>query len=59
MIKDESIWLTQKAMAQLFGVDRSVITKHLKNIFDINELAEESVCANFAHTAEDGKKISN
>jgi hypothetical protein len=51
----ETFWLTQKRMAELFGVDRSVITKHLQNIFTTNELAEESVCANFAHTAEDGK----
>ena len=54
-LKDESVWLTQKALAELFGVDRSVITKHLRNIFKEGELAEGSVCANFAHTAEDGK----
>jgi hypothetical protein len=50
--KDETIWCTQKAMAALFDVDRSVITKHLKNIFELNQ---DSVCAIFAHTAEDGK----
>lgn len=55
VIRDESIWCTQKAMAQLFGVERSVITKHLKNIFDTQELDEETVCAKIAHTAEDGK----
>jgi hypothetical protein len=53
--KDETIWCTQKAMAALFDVDRSVITKHLKNIFELNELNQDSVCAIFAHTAEDGK----
>ncbi|MCQ2350785.1 MAG: virulence RhuM family protein [Paludibacteraceae bacterium] len=53
--KDESVWCTQKAMAQLFEVDRSVITKHLKNIFSSSELQQEQVCANFAHTALDGK----
>lgn len=58
VIKDNSLWCTQKAMAQLFGVERSVITKHLKNIFDTHELNEESVCANFAHTAEDGKNYN-
>lgn len=42
-------------MAELFGVDRTVITKHLKNIFSEEELSEESVSAIFAHTAEDGK----
>ena len=55
VVKDETIWCTQKAMAQLFDVDRTVITKHLKNIFDTSELVETSVCAIFAHTAEDGK----
>lgn len=54
-LKDETLWLTQKALAELFGVDRSVVTKHLRNIFKEGELAEDSVCANFAHTAEDGK----
>lgn len=51
----ETFWLTQKRLAELFGVDRSVITKHLQNIFATEELMETTVCANFAHTAEDGK----
>jgi hypothetical protein len=55
VMRDETIWLTQKAMGDLFNVDRSVITKHLGNIFKDNELDEDSVCANFAHTANDGK----
>jgi hypothetical protein len=55
IVKDGTIWCTQKAMAQLFGVDRSVITKHLKNIFDSGELRQESVCAKNALTAADGK----
>ena len=54
-VKNETLWLTQKAMSELFGVDRSVITKHLKNIFESAELQENSVCAKFAHTATDGK----
>ncbi len=54
-LRDENIWLTQEKIAALFGVDRSVITKHLKNIFEIGELREEAVCAKFAHTATDGK----
>ena len=56
VIRDETLWCTQKAMAQLFGVDRSVITKHIKNVFEMQELLESSVCAKIAHTAEDGKK---
>ena len=53
--KDENVWATQKAMAMLFDCDRSVITKHLGNIFASDELKEEAVCAKFAHTATDGK----
>ena len=54
-LKDETLWLTQKALAELFGIDRTVITKHLRNIFSSEELAEDSVRANFAQTASDGK----
>ena len=53
---NENIWLPQKRIAELFDVDRSVVTKHLKKIFSDNELEEDSVCAKFAHTAEDGKE---
>ena len=53
--KDENIWATQKAISTLFDCDRSVVTKHLGNIFESGELIEERVCAKFAHTAEDGK----
>ena len=56
--QDEMLWLTQKAMSTLFDVDRTVITKHLKNIFESEELQMDSVCAKFAHTAEDGKTYS-
>ena len=55
LYKDETVWATQKVIAELFGVDRSVVTKHLKNIFQTSELQQDSVCANFAHTASDGK----
>ena len=55
MYANETIWCTQKALATLFDVDRTVITKHLKNIFESEELQMDSVCAKFAHTAEDGK----
>lgn len=50
-----TFWLTQKAIAELFGIDRTVVTKHLKKIFETNELHEVSVSANFALTANDGK----
>lgn len=54
-LEKETVWLSQKQIAQLFKTDRSVITKHLHNIFKTNELEEDSVCAIFAHTARDGK----
>ena len=54
-IKDETVWLTQKALAELFGVQRPAITKHLGNIFASGELAEDSVCSILEHTAGDGK----
>ena len=55
-IKDETIWATQKQMAELFGVQRPAITKHLKNIFKSGELDESSVSSILEHTAADGKK---
>ena len=57
VMRDDTIWMTQKAMADLFNADRSVITKHLGNIFKDNELDEDSVCANFAHIANAGKMV--
>ncbi|MCF8298843.1 MAG: virulence RhuM family protein [Saprospiraceae bacterium] len=54
-LQNETIWLTQQKIADLFGVDRTVVTKHLKNIFGREELKEISVSAKIAHTAADGK----
>ncbi len=54
-IKNESIWLTQEKIAQLFGVQRPTITKHLQNIFESGELEENSVSSILEHTASDGK----
>lgn len=54
-VQDGDVWLTQKAISMLFDVDRTVVTKHLKNIFETGELEEDSVCAKFAQTADDGK----
>lgn len=56
--KNGTFWLTQKAIAELFCVNRTTITKHLKNIFETQELNEDSVCAIFAHTAGDGKNYN-
>ena len=55
---EETFWLSQKKMAELFQVNRSVITKHLKNIFSEKELEENSVSAKIAQTASDGKTYS-
>lgn len=57
-LQNETIWLSQQKIAGLFGVDRTVITKHLKNIFETEELDVNSVSAKIAHTAADGKKYS-
>ncbi len=50
LIQDETVWLTQKAIAALFRVQRPAITKHLKNIFDSGELLESAVCSILEHT---------
>ena len=55
MYKDETIWATQKAMAQLFDVGVPAISKHLKNIFESGELVENSVISKMETTASDGK----
>lgn len=52
--QNDTLWLTQKAMSVLFEKDRTVITKHLKKIFETGELDEKVVCANFAHTTQHG-----
>ena len=58
-LKNENIWLTQEKIAMLFGVDRSVITKHLKNIFESAELDKEATCAKFAQVREEGGRSVN
>ena len=54
-VQDHDVWLTQKTIAQLFDVDRSVVTKHLKNVYESGELPEDATCANFAQVADNGK----
>ncbi len=58
VIKDETIWCTQKAMAQLFGVGVPAISKHLKNIFEEGELQMDSVISKMETTATDNKNYS-
>ena len=54
-LENETVWLTQKQISELFGTGRQAITKHLKNIFASNELDENSVCSILELTAADGK----
>ena len=54
-IQDQDVWLTQQAISKLFDIDRSVVTKHLKNIFEEKELEEHATCAKFAQVADNGK----
>lgn len=54
LLQNESVWLTQKAIAELFGVQRPAITKHLKNIFESGELNESLVSSILEHTTQHG-----
>jgi len=56
LFRDETFWMTQKRISELFGVQRPAISKHLKNIFESGELKENSVSSILEHTAEDQKK---
>ena len=55
LINGETLWVTQKTMAEIFDVQRPAITKHLKNIFEDGELDKNQVCSKMEHTANDGK----
>ncbi len=54
-LKNETVWLSQNQMQELFGRERSVLTKHINNVFKEGELDKDQVCAKFAHTAADNK----
>ena len=56
LLENETLWLTQKAIAELFGVERSVITKHLKNIFNDAELDKERTCVKIAQVQKEGER---
>ena len=53
-MKDETVWLNINQMAELFGRDRTVITRHINNVLKSKELLKEEVCAKFAHTTTHG-----
>ena len=58
LYQDETLWLTQDAIATLFDKGRSTIAEHLQNIFQSLELQEDSVCRKFRRTAADGKSYA-
>ncbi len=57
-VENETVWLSQAQLAELFNTSRPNITMHIKNIFVEGELGEDSVCKDFLHTANDGKKYN-
>ncbi|MHB8904029.1 MAG: RhuM family protein [Patescibacteria group bacterium] len=57
-LENETVWLNQKQMAELFDKDRKTITRHIQNLFIERELEENSVCSEYEHTAIDGKKYT-
>jgi hypothetical protein len=57
-LENETVWLSQKQMAELFDKDRKTITRHIQNVFNERELEENSVCSEYEHTAIDNKKYN-
>ena len=57
-LQNETIWLTQQKIAELFGVDRTVVTKHLSNIYSEGELAKDATSAKIAQVRQDGSRPS-
>ena len=55
-MENEIVWLTTQQMAELFQKDRTVISRHIRNVFNEGELEEQSTCAKFAHMGHDGKQ---
>ena len=57
-LEEETVWLTQEQIAALFGTKRPAITKHLSNIYNSGELAQDSTCSILEHMGNDGKPTS-
>jgi hypothetical protein len=57
-IEKDTIWATQEQISELFECERSVITKHIRNIIKDQELQEKSICANFAHMGANGQRYN-
>ncbi|HEV7383142.1 MAG TPA: hypothetical protein VGN64_25265 [Dyadobacter sp.] len=58
-LEEETVWLTQKAMSELFGVVKSTISEHLSNIFETNELLKSSTVRNFRTVQMEGDRLVN
>ena len=59
LLQNESAWLTQKAIAELFGVVKSTVSEHLTNIFETNELDKNATVRNFRTVQQEGKREVN
>ena len=59
LLQNETVWMPQKKIAELFDVQRPAITKHLKNIFDSGELDEQVVCSIMEPTTQHAGKVSS
>ena len=59
LLKNDDVWLNTEALATLFNIDRSGIVRHIKNIYNNEELSENSTCAKIAHVGNDGKQTYN
>ena len=58
-VENETVWLTQAQMAELFQKDRTVIGRHIRNVYKEGELEKSITCANFAHMGADADQIYN
>ena len=56
-MEDETVWLNQQQMAELFGTGRQAVTKHLQNIYETNELRKDSTCSILKLVRQEGKRI--
>ena len=59
IFKDETFWMTQKAIGELFSTERSVITKHIRSIYEDDELSRDATCAKFALVQKEGEREVN
>ena len=55
-VENETIWANQKDISEIFGVERSVVTKHIRNIYKDNEVEKNTTCAKIAQVQKEGKR---